>query len=65
MYKDAFMCHACGFLSKFPGAHCNVPMVSVVVLESAWPEDSPAPRPREIIREIIREVPAKKEEGGK
>ncbi|MEK6970930.1 MAG: hypothetical protein AABW68_04565 [archaeon] len=63
MYRNAFICHACGFLSKFSGTHCNAPMAPVVVLESVWLENYPtSPPTREAVRKVIREVTEKIDE---
>lgn len=62
MYKNAYKCNFCGFLSKDPGTHCGASLVPVVVLDNIFPEPSAVNTivVREVVHEIIREVPEKK-----
>ncbi len=57
MYRDAYKCNACGFISLGSGTHCNTPMVPVVVMDNVLAQSgggSSAPQ-NIIIREVVTE----------
>ena len=59
MYRDAYKCNACGYISTNAGTHCNASMVPVVVSDNVLSDNrggSTAPTV------IIREVAVEKQE---